>query len=282
MKEDLIVFKQYFQEAAEKIPSESFFYGTLKHKYRHSIAVWQAGKEIMDQTPELVEVDDKFRALAERALLFHDVGRFEEAVRRYEDWQKNILTRASVDKYDHGIIGYEILKKQPKYNDLRILLAIKYHGKMMEEVRQSDLWQETEKVPEGAAARQILYLVRDADKTANLRVIKQEDHLRQDLFFKQLTEEALKAPISAAVMQQFKQHQTVLFKNVYSFADRVLMVISWIFDLNYQRTKELFVEEAFGVYLLDLLSEYGVLPATVEEIRQVMTRFLGQNCRDKA
>jgi hypothetical protein len=83
-------------------------------------------------------------------------------------------------------------------------------------------------------------------------------------------------------MQQFKQHQTVLFKNVYSFADRVLMVISWIFDLNYQRTKELFVEEAFGVYLLDLLSEYGVLPATVEKIRQGMTRFLGQNCRDKA
>ena len=36
MKEDLIVFKQYFEEAAEKIPAESFFYGTLKHKYRHS------------------------------------------------------------------------------------------------------------------------------------------------------------------------------------------------------------------------------------------------------
>jgi hypothetical protein len=60
---------------------------------------------------------------------------------------------------------------------------------MMSEVKQSPMWHEIEKLPPEQAdeIKKILYLVRDADKTANLRVIKQEDHLRQDLFFKQLT-----------------------------------------------------------------------------------------------
>ena len=256
MKEDFQTLKKFYLQAAAEISKDSFFYESLNHKFCHSVAVLQAGRNIMAKTPELSDIDAEFITLAERALLFHDVGRFQEAVYRFQAQKQNKPVEASSNQFDHGAIGYDLLNNTPPYNDLRILLAIKYHGKMMEEIRASDLWLQTEQHPHGKAAREILYLVRDADKLANLQVIKDKNHLQHDIFFKQLSDEALHAPISAAVWQQFLAHQTVLFTNVYSFADRILMVLSWIFDLNYQYSKKAFIAEGYAKYLINELAKY--------------------------
>lgn len=271
MKEDLLILKKYYKQAAARIAPDSFFYETLNHKFRHSVAVWQAGRQIMAQTPELSDVSPQFQLLAEQALLFHDVGRFQEAVCRYQAELQNTPMDLLSNQCDHGQIGYDLLKNMPPYNDLRILLAIKCHGKMMEEVRTSDLWQQAEQSPLGKDAEKILYLVRDADKMANLRVIKQNNHLKEDLFFKQLTPQMLNAPISEAVWQQFLQHQTVLFANVRSYADRLLMVLSWIFDLNYYYSKKLFVSEGYARYLLTELSKYHTNTADLDQIPLIVS-----------
>ncbi len=271
MKEDLLILKKFYQQAAAQIPPTSFFYETLNHKFRHSVAVWQAGRQIMAQTPELSAASPQFQVLAERALLLHDIGRFQEAVYHYQAELQNMPITSISNKYDHGQIGYDLLKTLPPYNDLRILLAIKYHGKMMEEVRASDLWQQAEQSTQGDEAVKILYLVRDADKMANLRVIKQNDHLKEDLFFKQLTPQMLNAPISEAVWQQFIHHQTVVFSNVRSYADRLLMVLSWIFDLNYYYSKKLFVSEGYARYLLTELSQYHTNTADLDQIPLIVS-----------
>ena len=281
MIEDFIELKKHYQKAAAEIPAGSFYHFTINHKFRHSVQVLQAGREIMDNTPELADISDEFRTYAERALLFHDIGRFHEAVCIYRDSLKKIEVAAGSNKYDHGFIGYDILKEIPRYNNLKLLLAVKYHGKMMEQVRTSDLWQQAEKSPYEKEIKQILYIVRDADKLANLQVHKTSNHLKEDSFYKQLSPEAKKAGISDKVMQQFINHQVVYFPTIYSYTDRVMMVLSWIFDFNFKYTREQFLNAGYADYLLGELTLNGISQDTVTRIKNIMTDFnTSVNCAE--
>lgn len=273
MIEDFLELKKHYQKAAAEIPADSFYHFSINHKFRHSIQVLQAGREIMNNTPELADISADFKNAAERTLLFHDIGRFHEAVCIYRDSLKNIKVAAGSDKYDHGFIGYDILKQIPRYNNLKLLLAVKYHGKMMEQVRTSDLWQEAEKSPDEKEIKQILYIVRDADKLANLKVHKTHNHLKEDSFYKQLSPTAKKAGISPEVMQQFKNHQVVYFPTIRSYNDRVMMVLSWLFDFNFQYTREQFLNAGYADYLLNELTLNGISENTITELKDIMKKY---------
>ena len=270
MIQDFTELKKHYREALLQLPEGSFYHFTINHKFRHSIQVLRAGQEIMAHTPELTDITPEFRADAERALLFHDIGRFHETVCIYRDSLQNIKVAAGSNKYDHGFIGYDILKEIPQYNYLRLLLAVKYHGKMMEQVKASDLWQEAEKSPDEKSIKQILYIVRDADKLANLKVHKTANHLKEDSFYKQLSPEAKKAGISPKVMQQFENHQVIFFPTIYSYTDRVMMVLSWIFDFNFQYTRTVFLNDGYADYLLRELTLNGVPKKTINKIKDIM------------
>ena len=272
MRDEFLVFKEYYRQAANKVAVDSFYRQTMNHKFKHSIEVLHIGQTILQQTPELAHQTEEFKRLAEIALLFHDVGRFEEAARQDAAQRKNITVAAASNVYDHGLIGYELLKQNPRYNDMRILFALKWHGKMMEAITSSADWQEVMLLPEFEEIKQILFLVRDADKLANLHHIKVENHLTKDLFYRQLTLDALHAPISEKVLQQFLAHHTILFPTVYSFADRVLMVLSWIFDLNYQVSKKIFREQKYASYLLDLLAQNHINSEVIVQIKQLIKK----------
>lgn len=276
MIEDFIELKKHYQKALSQIPHNSFYHFSINHKFRHSVQVLRAGQEIIAHTPELKDVTSEFKHDAEQALLFHDIGRFHEMVCICRDNSKNITVNARTNKYDHGIIGYKILKKCPQYNNLKLLLAVKYHGKMMEQVRASDLWQEAEKSADEETIKQILYIVRDADKLANMRVIKATDHLKEDMYYKQLSPEAKKAGISSEVMKQFENHEVILFSTLKSYTDRVMMVLSWIFDFNFQYTKTLFFRDGYADYLLEELSKNGVSQDTIQKLKNIMETYIQQ------
>lgn len=240
----------------------------INHKFRHSIDVLQIGRDILYNTPELANKTDEFRLLSERALLFHDVGRFEENFERYEaECQHNAMSAFTM-RINHGDIGYEILKNDEIYGDMRILFAVKYHGQMIEDVYASDLWKQAEKSPHKTEIQQILLLVRDADKMANLKVIKQRDHLREDIFYKQLSQEAKTAGISHQVAEQFFNKQVVKVNTMRTYADRVLLVLSWIFDFNYVYTRRMFAENKYPEYLMKELKTCDVSVKDLERIEQ--------------
>lgn len=270
MREDFIEFKEYYREAAAKVPADSFFRQTMNHKFKHSVEVLHIGQTILHNTPELKNASPEFIKLAETALLFHDVGRFEEAYKQYKAQKKNIIITASSNTYDHGLIGYKLLKKNQQYNDIRILFALKWHGKIKEDIICSADWQKASRSTDFETIKQILFLVRDADKLANLYHIKTYNHLEKELFYRQLTPIALHAPLSPAVWQQFSERRTILFSNVYSFADRILLVLSWIFDLNYQATKQIFNNNGYTEYLLDLLSKYHQNANDISKITSII------------
>lgn len=256
MQNDLRNFKQYYIEATQKIPADSFYRQSVNHKYRHSIDVLHFGREILQNTPELVGKSVEFCKAAQQALLFHDVGRFEETAHLFEVAQNNGDLVAAYKAQNHGIIGYDLLKNDKNYDDMRVLFAVRWHGHMPEEIRCSEMYQAVKNSPQFTEIMEILRLVRDADKLANLYVIKKQDHLRKDLFFHQLLPDELCAPISEKVMAQFLAGQVILTATIHSFADRIMQVISWIYDYNYTATKMIFKAHDFGDYLLRELAKY--------------------------
>lgn len=273
MREDFLEFKKYYREAEAELPADSFFKQSIDHKFKHSISVLQIGKQIINKTPDLRNQSDDFKKVAQIALLFHDVGRFKEAVLRYNT--PDLKANAQIlNQYDHGLIGYQKMKDNPRYNDVRILLAIYGHSKMMDDVKETLLWQGAENSRYSAEVKKILYLVRDADKLALLDGIKKEDRLRTDIFFKLLPQEALTAGISEKVKEQFFARRTIMSSTINSFADRILLVLSWIFDFNYVQTKVIFKQKEYTAYLLNLLAQYHPVSADIDEIADFMSQNL--------
>ena len=273
MRNDFLELKKYYKEATKQIPNDSFFKNFIDRKFKHSIKVLYIGKLIINDTTELKKQTPSFLDLAQKALLFHDVGRFKEAILRVNTTENPLKTETS-NQYDHGLIGYNIMKNNPNYNDVRILFPILCHGKMIDEIKNSNHWIELEKTPYKDEAKKILYLVRDADKLENLEKIKKEDKLRKDLLFKSLSQEALQAGLSENVKQQFFAKQTISLSTIYSFADRILLVLSWIFDLNYKKTKEIFIQQEYGPYLLNMLSQYHNSKNDIDKIANFMNKHL--------
>ncbi len=273
MRNDFLELKKYYKEATIQIPNNSVLKNFIDRKFKHSIKVLHIGKRIMEETPELKKHPLTFKDIAQKALLFHDVGRFEEAVLRYKTTDLSANSEKS-NQYDHGLIGYKKIKNNKNYNDVRILFPILYHGKQLEEIKNSAEWKKISKTPYKDEAEKILYLVRDADKLENLEKIKKEDKLRKDLLFTSLPPKAVHAGLSENIKQQFFAKQTISLSTIYSFADRILLVLSWIFDLNYKKTREIFKQQEYGQYLLNMLSQYHKSKKDIEEITSFMNKHL--------
>lgn len=272
MNEDFLAFKQYYKQAIEKVPSDSFFYQNINHKFKHSVDVLHIGQQILANTPELRTKNSQFISIAEKALLFHDIGRFKEAVNNYNNEKKHLPSSAL--HYDHGLIGYNLLKNNPLYNDERILFSLRYHGKIKNSVTRALNNPTIKNSPLKQDFLDIINLVRDADKMANLKVIKKNNHLTKDLFYRNLSKEARTAPLSAKVQEQFINKQTIRFNTLHSYADRILMILSWIFDLNYQYTQKLFTLRGYDKYLLRELGRFHPNKKDLSLIKSIIKKQL--------
>lgn len=273
-REDFINFKKYYQNVAQKIPKDNFYQGFISHKVIHSAEVLRLGRHILQQTPTLNHKPAEFKLAAERTLLFHDVGRFEEGLLRFQAENNQEHIAASSLKFNHCDLGYSSLLADSIYNDPKILAAVKFHGRMMEDVYKDPEWQQFMELPEKEDIKQILFLTRDADKLANLLSIKKEQRLYHDIFYKQLPMELRTAPLSQKVVKQFIDGETILFPTIKSFADRILMNISWIYDINYPQTLYMCkISEVFE-YLLEELNKINKNKELQREITLKITQKL--------
>ncbi len=267
---DFTNFRKYYKQASIQIPADDFYQDFITHKVVHSMQVLKYGRKILAQTPELADKSSDFTAAAERALLFHDVGRFEEGVLRYKAEKENQNIAAASLAINHGDLGYETLLRNPHYNDPRILAAVKYHGAMLEDVYDMPQWKKFMLLPEKDDIKQILLLVRDADKLENLYTITNEHRLSQDIFYKQLTEDLRRAPLSAETIQQFFEGHVVRFRTVRSWSDRILMVLSWVHDINYETSKKICRRMKCFDYLLSELDKINTDKNMQKQIEEMI------------
>jgi hypothetical protein len=273
---DLKLFREKFRPLYAAVKGSGFCRRFAAKKYRHSVQVLTIGREIAARDEQLKKEDAAFHALGEKALLFHDVGRFMEV---YEMYRNNAFADHGSwfsKRCDHGLLSYEMMKNEPGYNDVRILAALKHHGHMMEEFYADPEFQDVADPETGRQLLAILFWVRDADKLANFYIQRYEDNLRKDPFFVTMSEEVRRAPLSPEAVAQFEAGQVILTGTVKSYCDRLLCCLSWIYDLNYKASYRLCAEHGYFDMLLELLAEYNRDTGAQEKIARTVRSFLAQ------
>ena len=236
-----------YEDCLQKVRGDAFFEGFAQEKIKHSMQVVGAGNLLLKQEKSFQNKGEEFLRLGKLVCLFHDIGRFKE------------IYQLSLDKtkhYNHGHFSYEILKDLG-YTDLRLLLPVKRHGELPDALENDAEFQQMPESIEKQETRELYALVKDADKIANLYLIKQDERIFKDLFFEYLPEDEKYAPISDKVMQAVKNHSLVVRGDDKSFADRLIQILCFVFEIYYQPSYEFIVRHKLFENLFAYLQEYA-------------------------
>ena len=223
------ILKEYYNHCVEKVAENNFLVMYAKEKLRHSYQVIGAGNYILKHEKIFTQSkDNDFLRSAKLAYLFHDIGRFTEIEKHFANPEQ---------KYDHSVLSYEILKTFLEYAKPEILLPIKHHGHMIDNLYKDEDYQAITDATLKERINQIAFLVRDADKIANFYLLKTawaKQAPELSLFFYDL-------PIIRPKQKAFDQylnHEMVDRGQETSKGETLLNYLSWIYDLNYQSSFE--------------------------------------------
>lgn len=189
--------------------------------------------------------------------LLHDVARFPQ-FQKY----RTLIDRDSIN---HGEHGYEVLRSQPVLDAFpadgreAILSGVRYHNRKH---MPPDL---------PTPARDLLTLVRDADKLDILQVIRDvaeaDDY---DNHPELLLGKDKQGPPSPVLIREILDTRTGSYENVYSLMDLNLLRLTWAYDLNHAPSLRRLRER--DLYR-DLMTVRNANP-DVEEIKRRVREFL--------
>lgn len=222
-KKEENILNDYYKRCLKTIKNNEFLVMYAQEKLKHSYQVVGAGNFIMQHEDIFTQNKDKeFLRSAKLAYLFHDIGRFAE-IEKYFQEQK---------RYDHSLLSYEILKSFPEYAIPEILLPIKHHGHMIEDLYKDEDYQSLTNKGAKEKVNQIAFLVRDADKIANFYLLKNiwvRKAPELSLFF---YDKPIIRPKQKAI-DQYLRGEMVDRGQETSKGEALLNYLSWIYDLNY-------------------------------------------------
>ena len=235
----------------------------IKRKQLHSLRVMEESKKVA----KALKLNKEEIELAELIGLLHDIGRFEQYNRENEQCNEMLL--------DHANLGVEVLVKDDyikKYIDDKhyipiILKAIKNHNKLEIE---DDLNEE-----------ELLYakIIRDADKL--------------DIFYegveiywntKKEKENIENSKISSKIEEQLKNEKQVkkLGNERNDTVDSLLMLLSYIYDINFRETLEIIDKEN---YVNKILNRFDFkdekTKEQIEELKEILLKFIKTSLRKK-
>ena len=193
----------------------------IKYKYNHSYRVVHQVEELCRS----LELDTDERDLASNIALLHDIARF----RQWTDYK----TFQDYESFDHGDEGVKILFDEgeiKKYNinedDYDVLKkAIKYHNKFKIDSKNLN---EREKLH--------CKIIRDADKLDILYAFSTNRLL-------ELTEDD--GDIGECIKDDFFNHVQTLSKYVVNKNERIIELFGFIYDLNFDYSKERVLNEKY-------------------------------------
>ncbi len=216
-----LLYLQYNQ-CYDIVKNDAHYSYYANEKIRHSLQVAGAGNYLVRHIEWLRDKPAEYLEMVRTAVLLHDVCRFSEISKSYHG-----------DKgYDHGVAAYELLEHMPQFDDIRIRLPIKHHGHLIEDLYADEEYQN---LPEDLQneVRLICFVVRDADKIANFKMISYEPYYLP-LFmgiYRELTAEDLR--VSDHVKKSAFVCTTVQ-KPFCSVGDWATALLSWYLDINYR------------------------------------------------
>lgn len=214
---DLDFFKQWFAEYCRSFYSlnpEDQENILLKERHTHIVC-----RNIIQIARELSLSDNDLR-LAETVALFHDVGRFKQ-YSLYKTFRDNISV-------NHGVLGSDILAEE------KVLQRLPGNEQdlIIQTVRSHNAFELT--VVQDPKAQMFLKLVRDADKLDVWRVFM--EYYAADVRSRP-TAVGLDLPdspgYSAEALSYLYKRQLVSLSVIKNLNDLKIMLLSWVYDLNF-------------------------------------------------
>lgn len=257
---DLEKAKKEFLKFTEKYNLEN---EDLKRKQLHSLRVMERSKELAEK----LELDEEKKEIAQLIGLLHDIGRFEQYSRNEIHLNEMLL--------DHSKLGIEILLKDnyiknyidDEYYIAIILKAIKNHNKY--------------KIEDDLNKEELLFtkIIRDADKLDILyegvniywKTEREKKSIENSLINIKV-EQQVSAEIQVKKMGN-ERNDTV---------DGVLILLSFIFDINFKETLKIIYDENF---IDDILKRFDfkneVTKEKISKIRKMLQIFIRKEYKKK-
>lgn len=244
-KEEKQLFEAY-EICLKRVRGKPFYEDFAREKIKHSMQVVGAGNYILKNEKIFQNPDAEYLKLGKLVNLFHDIGRFKEI---------ELLSKAPDSKHDHGFYGYEMLKKLG-YDDLRLLLPVKQHGHLTDALNNDTEFQDVKNKRLKSEIEAFYRLVKDADKIANLYLIKHNQRIFNDLFFSGLSETAKFAPISANVQAALEKKTLVKNDDRMSFSDRLIQILCFVFEIYYKSSFAFILKHGLFDNIYEELTKY--------------------------
>lgn len=214
----------------------------IKYKYDHTMRVVEYAKQIAIS----LNLSDEDIELAELCGLFHDISRFKQ----WAEYQ----TFIDLNSFDHGDMGYEILKELGIENEI-ILISTKVHNKY--------------EVPDDLDDRTKLFcnITRDADKVDIL--IDLANDADDD-----------SVDIPEEVIEAFKNHTMVQNRvaNSQNKTVKMLRCLAFIFNAQYKKTFELIKEHnVVNIKCDNILSKHD--DDRIKEIKNILNNYIDERVK---
>ncbi len=263
------LLQEEYTNCLNEVKSSAFHTLMAEEKIKHSFQVIGAGNYIMKHEAYYQHLPQEDLRLAKLAYLFHDIGRFREISELYRQNHGHFIG----SKLDHGLFGAQYLEQTPSYNSPFIVIPVKYHNKLIEDYYNSDDYQQLGKNRDSIT--EVLKLVRDADKIANFHLITtQTQHLKK-LFCPEAIEGKALA-IQPAILSDFMAEKTIDLKKVQTACDRILNLLSWVYDLNYLSSFEFCIKLNGFDKMLNILQEYNPDAKVQKEVENKLKSYINK------
>jgi len=247
--EQLENFKKWFDSyVAGFYGDDEYINSNIRLKEVHTGCVCQEMTWLADK----VGLSTEAALLAETIALFHDIGRFEQFKRHrtYVDFRST----------DHCLLGLEILDNHNVLADLTekekdiVITSIKLHGIIQ---LPTDLDEET-----AVFAR----LIRDADKLDIYRVVLDAyRQYRDDPENFNLELEFEDEPYcSKHIIEAVSAQKRINYSDLKTLTDYKLLMLTWVYDVNYTATLERIRQRGFIGDVLELLPDTEEIQKAVQ------------------
>ena len=264
LKEAYNLLKEQYAACFEIVHEDEFYRKFAEEKWRHSMQVAGAGNYLVRHIDWLKTKPETYQELVRTAILLHDVCRFTEIVHLFYGKKG----------YDHGVAGSELLKNMPRFMDIRIWLPIKHHGHMIEDLYADEEYLSISDKTLQKEVEKICFIVRDADKIANLHMLVNEKNIRF-LFLKQSDETpGADEEITDTLKAEALQGIIVSRKHRLNCASSTVTYLSWYTDINYRAAIDFCARLNVTEMMLTMFKEYCKDEVFTKQYTEVIRRVL--------
>lgn len=261
---------RHYQKCRTYVSSSKELCLYADEKFRHSMQVVGAGNYLLKNEKGLQSWTPEQKYLGWLGCLFHDIGRFKEICLRCDNKD---LHGANLCKYDHGEFSYEILKAEPQYGNPLLLFPVRHHGHLDSDFFTEEGWLKASPA-EQELMKNLFFLIKDADKTANFYLFKRHPEYYGALI---CGTEEMDSQASPKVLESLTRHELCRNADIASPLDRILRILSWVFDLKFATSFAFLHNLGCIEAMLKRIREHNTDNKSQEMIEKIIRNFIKEN-----